>query len=80
MKIKLFFLLVLVTFNIFSQDKEALEVQDMIWSKDDLHKNSKDVPEKWLNESAVVLYKQIDYKYHKFGKKVTYTTFVRQRI
>ncbi|HFS68013.1 MAG TPA: DUF3857 domain-containing protein [Flavobacteriia bacterium] len=80
MKIKLIFLLVLVTFNIFSQDKEALEVQDMIWSKDDLHKNSKDVPEKWLNESAVVLYKQIDYKYHKFGKKVTYTTFVRQRI
>jgi len=82
MKTKLIFLfLITLTFTTFSQDKEELSVRESIWGKNnDGHKNTKEVPEKWQDESAVILYKRIDYSYHKFGKKVTYKTLVRKRI
>ena len=32
------------------------------------------------NESAVIIYKNENYDFHKFGKNVTYTTSIRKRI
>mgnify|MGYP003673192251 CR=1 FL=1 len=81
MKIKgLIAILLLLTLSAFSQSKEALEAKDFFWGADDAYKNVTEVPEKWANESAVILYKNENYDFHKFGKNVTYTSSIRQRI
>ena len=64
----------------FSQSKEQLEAKDFFWGNSDAYKKSTDIPKKWANESAVILYKNENYDFHKFGKNVTYTSSVRKRI
>ncbi len=64
----------------FSQSKEQLETKDFFWGISDTYKSATDIPEKWANESAVILYKNENYDFHKFGKNVTYTSSVRKRI
>ncbi len=74
LKVSILFLL-LGANTIFAQTQE--DVEDAIW------KNSKKtvtIPEKWKDESAVILYKDINYSYHKFGKSVTYRYSIRKRI
>ncbi|MFK7832634.1 MAG: hypothetical protein AB8B52_05110 [Winogradskyella sp.] len=81
MKIKgLTTIVLLVTLSVFSQSREALEAKDFFWGEKDDYKTMMDVPEKWNNESAVILYKNENYDFHKYGKNVTYTSSVRQRI
>ncbi len=81
MKIKLLFLLTL-TYSTFSiaQSKEELAAKEFFWGANDAYKNVTEIPAKWKNESAVVLYKNENYDFHKFGKNVTYTASVRKRI
>jgi hypothetical protein len=81
MKIKGLTLLFL-TFTLisFAQSDEALEAKDFFWGDSDIYKNATEIPEKWVNESAVILYKNENYDFHKFGKNVTYTSSVRKRI
>ncbi|MGJ8593292.1 MAG: hypothetical protein ACSHXF_12135 [Aquaticitalea sp.] len=81
MKLKLLLLLTL-SYSIFStaQSKEELAVKDFFWGENDSYKNITDIPEKWKNESAVVLYKNENYDFHKYGKNVTYISSVRKRI
>ncbi|RZJ71477.1 hypothetical protein [Flavobacterium sp.] len=71
-------LFTLFSFVASAQDKE--EVREFFWGKDDPAKSAKDVPEKWNNESAVILYKYQFYDYHKFGKRVKYVSAARKRI
>lgn len=81
MKIKGLTLLFLAfTLISFAQSDEALEAKNFFWGDSDKYKSVTDIPEKWANESAVILYKNENYDFHKFGKNVTYTSSVRKRI
>ncbi|KGO86615.1 hypothetical protein Q765_10355 [Flavobacterium rivuli WB 3.3-2 = DSM 21788] len=62
----------------FAQDKA--EVKELFWGKDDPAKKNITVPEKWKKESAVVIYKNENYDYHKYGTSVTYISSTRKRI
>lgn len=64
--------------TLFAQDKQ--EIKDFFWGKNDTYKSVTEIPEKWKNESAVVLYKYEDYDFHKFGKSVTYRSAIRKRV
>lgn len=64
----------------FSQKKEELEIKKTYWGNNDLQKNNMDIPEKWNNESAVILYQEYFYDYHKFAKNVKYTYGIRKRV
>lgn len=76
----LLILLLAFTTSAFSQSKEALEAKEYFWGSNDAYKNANDIPEAWNNESAVIIYKNENYDFHKFGKKVTYTTSIRKRF
>lgn len=74
-----YFLLLLFTFCILNaQNKE--DIKNLFWNKNEKFSNVTNVPEKYKNESAVVIYKNENYDYHKFGKSVTYTSSTRKRI
>ncbi|WP_395066366.1 hypothetical protein [Flavobacterium sp.] len=62
----------------FSQDKA--KIKDLFWGKTDQYKTATTIPEKWKNESAVIIYKYEFYDYHKFGASVTYSSAIRKRI
>ena len=74
--------IILLVYSIVSiaQSKQEIEAKELLWGEDDAYKNVTDIPDKWKNESAVVIYKNVNYDYHKFGKKVTYKTSIRKRI
>lgn len=64
----------------FSQSKEELEAKEFFWGANDAFKNANEIPSEWANESAVIIYKNENYDFHKFGKNVTYTNSIRKRI
>lgn len=66
--------------SIFAQSKKELEIKASIWGDNDSQKSNLEIPEKWQNESAVVLYKEYFYDYHKFAKNVNYQHSYRKRI
>ena len=78
MKIKLLFLFVLLYTATYSQDKD--EIRDLFWNPSDVYKKATETPEKWKNESAVVLYKYEYYNYKNSGAKVVYVSAIRKRI
>lgn len=61
-----------------AQKKE--EIRDLFWGVNDSYKSAMTIPDKWKNESAVVIYKNENYDFHKFGKSVTYISSTRKRI
>lgn len=67
-----------ICFSSYSQDKA--EVKDFFWGESDAFKAATITPDKWKNESAVILYKYEYYDYHNSGSKVVYTSAYRQRI
>lgn len=71
-------LLAAFSLNSFSQDRA--EINDFFWGKNDAYKNTSTIPDKWKNESAVIIFKYEDYDFHKFGKSVTYRAALRKRI
>ncbi|WP_298501896.1 hypothetical protein [uncultured Maribacter sp.] len=77
------FLLPIVLFSaisVFAQSKKELEIKASIWGENDTQKGNIDIPEKWQNESAVVLYKEYFYDFHKFSTAVTYKHSYRKRV
>ncbi|WP_299227889.1 DUF3857 domain-containing protein [uncultured Psychroserpens sp.] len=76
----LILLLLTVSVSVFSQSKEELAAKDFFWGANDTYKDANDIPKEWTNESAVIIYKNVNYDFHKFGKNVTYTTSIRKRI
>lgn len=70
----------LLAVSAFSQTKDHEEIENFFWGPDDLFKSITEIPESFQKESAVIIYKNENYDFHKFGKKVTYTTSVRKRI
>lgn len=69
-----------IIFTAKAQSKEELAAKEFFWGKGDKYKNANKIPDKWKEESAVVIYKNINYDYHKFGKRVTYKNSIRKRI
>jgi hypothetical protein len=80
MKFRILTALLLFITVLHAQDKLEQEVKDSFWGTNDKYKNANEIPDKWQGESAVVIYKNINYNYHKFGKKVTYKSSYRKRI
>ena len=81
MKSRLLTIIALILSNIiFAQKKDEAEVREFFWGANDAYKNVTEVPEKWKNESAVILFKNVNHDYHKFLKNVTYGRSTRERI
>lgn len=79
MKQKYLHLLLLIgTYCMTAQNKE--EIKKFFWNSNDNYSKIINVPEKYKNESAVIIYKNENYDFHKFGKSVTYITSTRKRI
>ena len=70
----------ILTFALFGQTKNEIEAKEFFWGTKDAHKNATDIPEKWNNESAVIIYKNENYSYRKSGKSVDYKASLRKRI
>jgi hypothetical protein len=62
----------------FAQDKD--DIREFFWGKGDSFKKVTTVPDKWKDESAVIIFKREYYNFHKFGANVKYTSAVRKRI
>lgn len=75
---KIFLLCLFCAFTMQAQDN--LKIQNQFWNKEDIHAKTIAVPEKWKNESAVIIYKYDFFDYHKFGKNVNYTSAKRMRV
>lgn len=74
----LLFLFITLSIPSYSQDKA--EIKEFFWGKTDSYKTATQIPEKWKNESAVIIYKYEHYNYHNSGSKVIYTAAFRKRI
>ena len=75
---KIFIFCFFITASLQAQDN--LKIQNLFWPKDDIHSKTIEVPSKWKNESAVIIYKFDFFDYHKFGKNVNYTSAKRMRV
>lgn len=75
-------LFIFFSFSIVSypQSKKELEVQDFFWGENDTQKNNTQVPEKWKNESAVILYEEYYKEFRRFQKTIKITNGYRRRI
>ncbi|TXD83035.1 DUF3857 domain-containing protein [Subsaximicrobium wynnwilliamsii] len=73
-------LLLFQSLSVLSQSKEALEAKNFFWGEADKSRTVSDIPANLQNESAVILYKNENYDFHKYGKNVTYTSSIRKRI
>ena len=62
------------------QAQDNVKIRDFFWGKQDTHSKTVAIPEKWKNESAVIIYKFDFFDYHKFGKNVNYTSAKRIRV
>lgn len=78
MKKLFYFILVLATNFINAQKKN--EIQDFFWGANDKFKKTTEIPDKWKNESAVIIHKLEFYNFYKFGTNVKYTSAIRKRI
>jgi hypothetical protein len=63
-----------------AQNRQQIMVKKIFWGDNDTQKGNIDYPEKWNNESAVILYQEFFHDYHKFARKVRYTSSVRMRV
>ncbi|HEY0046887.1 MAG TPA: hypothetical protein VGB44_09290 [Flavobacterium sp.] len=68
----------LVAFTSSAQKKA--EIKEFFWGANDAFAKATEIPAKWSGESAVIIFKNDYYNFHKFGKSVTYTSAVRKRI
>ncbi|RFN57871.1 DUF3857 domain-containing protein [Marixanthomonas ophiurae] len=62
-----------------AQTKEEIELNNRFWSNDS-KKNITEIPEKWQNESAVILFYEEGYTYTNNGKKMYNPSFFHQRL
>jgi len=73
-------LLIFTTISVNSQTRQEKEIKNTFWGASDTEKDNVTIPEKWNNESAVILYQEYFHDYHKFGKNVRYTSSIRMRV
>ncbi len=77
-------LLVLLIFPFFlligQTSKDKKEVEDSFWDNNQGDEYSLSLPDKWKDESAVILFKNINYDYNKSGYNKSFTHSTRKRI
>lgn len=74
---KILLICLFVTTSLSAQEDK---IRDFFWGKDDPHSKTMTIPDKWKNESAVMIYKYEFHDYHKFGSNVNYTSALRNRV
>lgn len=74
------FLLLALSISSFAQSNKEDNVREIFWGPDAKFQDMTEIPEKWKNESAVIIYKFEDYTYNKFMTKMTTVKSLRQRI
>lgn len=72
--------LLLIVLSVQAQSKKEREIKEQFWGADDPYKSLVDIPEKWKNESAVILYQEFNYLYKGRTKSVDYRQSSRKRI
>ncbi len=75
---KILLICLFITVSLSAQ--ENIKIRDFFWGKDDPHSKTMAIPDKWKNESAVMIYKYEFHDYHKFGTNVNYTSALRNRV
>lgn len=73
-------LVLLVSFLSFAQERNKAQIKDFFWGSQNEYKKKDAIPDKWKEESAVILFKQEFYDYHKFGRSVNYISAIRNRV
>ncbi|GJM35804.1 MAG: hypothetical protein DHS20C18_48050 [Saprospiraceae bacterium] len=56
------------------------EIKESFWNAADPYQKMTDIPQKWANESAVILYQEYNYLYEGTTKSVDYSESTRKRI
>ena len=64
MKTRILILLLALCGSIASAQKSSDKAEETYWGANDTYKNATDVPDKWKNESAVIIYKFENYSYY----------------
>jgi len=65
---------------LFGQKKSQKEIRTSFWNADDPYQSVVDIPEKWANESAVIIYQEFNYHFRNNRKLLYYTESTRRRI
>jgi len=74
-------LLVLGLTNAIGQSKRSKEkVEAQFWGETDLAPKDRSIPEKWNEESAVILFENLQFRYAKNGPKLKYTSSIRKQV
>ena len=61
-------------------DKKSIEIRDRIWNKSGAEFKTTDIPEKWKNESAVILFQDYQYLFDRKGKGLTSEISYHSRV
>lgn len=77
---KLFLVLLITALQLPAQNKENEKIAAFFWGNNDPYSKITEIPDKWKNESAVVIYKFEYFDFHKFGVNINYTFGKRMRI
>ncbi len=65
-RVFLLFGFMFMNINSFAQPKKADEIKEYVWGENDKYKQIPVIPEKWNNESVVIVLDQHDHSYSKF--------------
>ena len=72
--------LFMFTLLVTAQTKDELEIRQQFWNSDEPQTKNVTIPEKWQNESAVILYRSEYYGYTNNGKKMYNPSSFHQRV
>lgn len=62
------------------QKQSPEKIRASFWNADDPYKSVVDIPEKWADESAVIMYQEFNYHYRNNRRGLNYTESTRRRI
>lgn len=79
-KTSILLLICLMANALSAQSKKVKEIREKFWGANDQYKNVVDIPDKWKNESAVIIYQEYSYLYKGTKKTVDYRESIRKRI
>jgi len=62
------------------KDKKAIEIRNKIWAKSGKEFKNTEIPDKWKNESAVILFQDYQYLFDRQGKGLTSEISYHSRV
>ncbi|MGK0389715.1 MAG: hypothetical protein ACI94Y_002460 [Maribacter sp.] len=74
------YLFLFFTVSAFGQKITITDVKNKYWGASDQYKDLLEIPEKWKNESAVIMYQEYNYIYEGSSKSVDYIETYRKRV